>query len=293
MNAVDSSVAAMKAEDSGVAAMKAEDSGVATTAISPSVLTDAMLLVTERLEGPFNIESVMEPIDVKISEAIMNMQENSMQLSYQVFQGCGQPKPSGMSRSARGVPDTFSGRFSPYSPEELPTASAGSRLDRLVTDMKEKLKQFRKFWSSLPVSVCQEEDVASTGGAEDERCWNGREQGRFVPEVPTDGRSGNDPDASRPDAVIRQQIVALRVTSNKLKNAYDGNDIFFQDSNEESSGSGSGSGVTDSDSFVTDAPVQEPENREEESSASPSVRPDVLLLLLLSFSALAVSDRWR
>lgn len=48
------------------------------------VLTDAMLLVTERLEGPFNIESVMEPIDVKISEAIMNMQENSMQLSYQV-----------------------------------------------------------------------------------------------------------------------------------------------------------------------------------------------------------------
>lgn len=43
-----------------------------------------MLLVTERLEGPFNIESVMEPIDVKISEAIMNMQENSMQLSYQV-----------------------------------------------------------------------------------------------------------------------------------------------------------------------------------------------------------------
>lgn len=48
------------------------------------VLTDAMLLLTERLEGPFNIESVMEPIDVKISEAIMNMQENSMQLSYQV-----------------------------------------------------------------------------------------------------------------------------------------------------------------------------------------------------------------
>ncbi|ERE91911.1 glypican-6-like protein [Cricetulus griseus] len=44
-------------------------------------VTDAMLLVAERLEGPFNIESVMDPIDVKISEAIMNMQENSMQVS--------------------------------------------------------------------------------------------------------------------------------------------------------------------------------------------------------------------
>ena len=49
-------------------------------------VTDAMLLVAQRLEGPFNIESVMEPIDVKISEAIMNMQDNSVQLSYKVCQ---------------------------------------------------------------------------------------------------------------------------------------------------------------------------------------------------------------
>lgn len=46
-----------------------------------------MLLVAERLEGPFNIESVMDPIDVKISEAIMNMQENSMQVSAKVLCG--------------------------------------------------------------------------------------------------------------------------------------------------------------------------------------------------------------
>lgn len=43
-----------------------------------------MLLVAQRLEGPFNIESVMEPIDVKISEAIMNMQDNSAEVSYRV-----------------------------------------------------------------------------------------------------------------------------------------------------------------------------------------------------------------
>lgn len=52
----------------------------------PTVVTDAMLLVAQRLEGPFNIESVMEPIDVKISEAIMNMQDNSAQVSYRVCQ---------------------------------------------------------------------------------------------------------------------------------------------------------------------------------------------------------------
>lgn len=51
-----------------------------------SVVTDAMLLVAQRLKGPFNIESVMDPIDVKISEAIMNMQENSAQVTYRVCQ---------------------------------------------------------------------------------------------------------------------------------------------------------------------------------------------------------------
>lgn len=49
-----------------------------------SLFSDAMLSLVERLEGPFNFESVMDPIDVKISEAIMNMQENSMQVSQKV-----------------------------------------------------------------------------------------------------------------------------------------------------------------------------------------------------------------
>lgn len=43
-----------------------------------------MLGLADRLEGPFNFESVMDPIDVKISDAIMNMQENSMQVSQKV-----------------------------------------------------------------------------------------------------------------------------------------------------------------------------------------------------------------
>lgn len=43
-----------------------------------------MLGLADRLDGPFNFESVMDPIDVKISDAIMNMQENSMQVSQKV-----------------------------------------------------------------------------------------------------------------------------------------------------------------------------------------------------------------
>jgi len=48
-------------------------------------ILDSMLGLAERLEGPFNFESVMDPIDVKISDAIMNMQENSIQVSQKVW----------------------------------------------------------------------------------------------------------------------------------------------------------------------------------------------------------------
>ncbi|KAL0185032.1 hypothetical protein M9458_020728, partial [Cirrhinus mrigala] len=65
---------------------------------------------------------------------------------------------------------------------------------------------------------------------------------------------------------------------------------------DESSGSGSGSGctescVTESDSFITDAPVQEKEKTVEISSAS-IIQPNPLLLLLV-FTVLALKEHWR
>jgi len=61
---------------------------------------------------------------------------------------------------------------------------------------------------------------------------------RYLPEVQKDGLTNqmNNPevgvDITRPDTIIRQQIMALRVMTNKLKNAYNGNDIYFQDSSK-------------------------------------------------------------
>ncbi|MBN3295390.1 GPC6 protein, partial [Amia calva] len=212
-----------------------------------NLFIDAMLQVAERLEGPFNIESVMEPIDVKISEAIMNMQDNSLQVSSKVFQGCGQPKPIGMGRSTRGISDVFNPRFRPYNPEERPTTAAGTSLDRLrtvwktmqhsVIDIKEKLKHSKKFWSTIPDSICSGDKVTAGKSNEDE-CWNGHTKGRYSPEVLNNGLTNqiNNPevevDITRPDTFIRQQIMTLRVMTNKLRNAYNGNDVNFQDTSK-------------------------------------------------------------
>uniref|UniRef100_A0A8C7WYM0 Glypican 6a n=1 Tax=Oryzias sinensis TaxID=183150 RepID=A0A8C7WYM0_9TELE len=129
-----------------------------------NLFIDAMLLVANRLEGPDNIEAVIDPVDIKISEAIITMQENSMQVSAKV---------SHSEMSYRCLVNTV-------------------------------------------ILFCF----------------------RYFPEVVKEGLTNQinnpevDVDITRPDTLIRQQIMALRVMTNKLKNAYNGNDIYFQDSSK-------------------------------------------------------------
>uniref|UniRef100_A0A3P9I0E7 Glypican 6a n=1 Tax=Oryzias latipes TaxID=8090 RepID=A0A3P9I0E7_ORYLA len=246
---------------------------------------DAMLLVANRLEGPDNIEAVIDPVDIKISEAIITMQENSMQVSAKVFQECGQPKPSGLSRSTRGI-DMLNSRFRPYTPEQRPTSAAGTSLERLrvvwrtmqqsVNDIKERLEESKRVWSKLPNDICSKEKLTQP---DEEQCWNSHTKGRYFPEVVKEGLTNQinnpevDVDITRPDTLIRQQIMALRVMTNKLKNAYNGNDIYFQDSSDEGSSSGSGSGCTDSCTtelifVVTEAPVIGTDRSDERAAAA-------------------------
>lgn len=49
--------------------------------LSHSTLSDALYQVSEKLEGPFNMELAADSISVKVSEAIMHMQENSIATS--------------------------------------------------------------------------------------------------------------------------------------------------------------------------------------------------------------------
>ncbi|KAJ8396500.1 hypothetical protein AAFF_G00018060 [Aldrovandia affinis] len=205
---------------------------------------EAMLSLAERLEGPFNFESVMDPIDVKISDAIMNMQENSMQVSQKVFQGCGQPKPAAAIRSRRSIKDgSFPGRFRPYSPDARPTTAAGTSLDRLVTDVKKKLKQAKKFWSTLPETVCVEIRVARG-----DECWNGTAKSRYESVVMGNGLANQvsnpdvEVDITKPDIMIRRQIAVLKEMTSRLKAAHSGNDITIETDEDEGSGEESGSG---------------------------------------------------
>ncbi|XP_063281871.1 glypican-6 isoform X2 [Pelobates fuscus] len=267
-----------------------------------NLFIDAMLLVVDRLEGPFNIESVMDPIDIKISEAITNMQENSIQVSGKVFLACGQPKSPYSLRSSRSYSERYNNRFYPYNRDDRPTITAATSLDRLITDMKEKLKLSKKIWSSLPHSICKEKRL--TGRLRDEEeCWNGHSKARYLSGIMSDGLINqiNNPevevDITSPDTSIRQQIMALRVMTNKLKNAYFGNDVNFQDTSEETSGSGSGSGCnddicpTENDVITTEAQPFDSDRREFEFSAATKIHQSFFMFFVSMF--LVLERQWR
>ncbi|XP_078234312.1 glypican-2 [Pogona vitticeps] len=206
---------------------------------------DALTQLAERLGGAFNFELASDSIGVKISEAIMYLQEHGMQTSAKVFQSCGSPRPA-PARSRRAPHQDTGRRFRTYSPEEKPTTAAGTNLDRLVLDVKEKLRLMRRFWVLLPHTLCSDEKVAAEITNEDS-CWNGQARGRYLPDVTGDGLVNqiNNPevevDISRPDLPTRQQVLALRIATSRLVGACHGQDIDFQDTDEDG-GSGSGAG---------------------------------------------------
>ncbi len=48
-------------------------------------ILDVLLQLLDRIEGPFNVESVIDGIDLKISDAIMIFQENGHEISAKVM----------------------------------------------------------------------------------------------------------------------------------------------------------------------------------------------------------------
>uniref|UniRef100_A0A1B6FAD6 Glypican n=1 Tax=Cuerna arida TaxID=1464854 RepID=A0A1B6FAD6_9HEMI len=215
---------------------------------------DAIDKVTERLIGPFNIQMVVGPIDTKISDAVMNFQENSYTVSQRVFNGCG-GKPLLGERQRRALRRTVrSNAGKELNQESLQFTGrgrqkekAGLDLERLVKDIRMRVKDTKQFWARLPYQTCNS-DPSVANGKVNETCWNGQSIGSYTHSVTGDGLSNqqNNPevavDVSRQNSLLNEQIFALKTITSKLKNAYNGMDVEWIDIEEFSSGSGSGDG---------------------------------------------------
>ncbi|CAG0881416.1 unnamed protein product [Darwinula stevensoni] len=188
---------------------------------------EALIQVADRLEGPFNIETVVGPIDIKISDAIMNFQENGPEVSQR-------PKLGRKRRDSPGAGElTYQTMTFDLSKEDTgnskPMGAQATMLDRLVRDIKNKVREWKNFWTELPGSMCQDGPKADTA------CWNGEEIGSYAGEgkldrvSTTDSEVPWDPNVGDHMSLVNDQILALRLITSKLERAYNGLDVQWDD----------------------------------------------------------------
>ncbi|XP_029106483.1 glypican-1-like isoform X1 [Scleropages formosus] len=199
-------------------------------------LVDAMLQVAERFKGASGVEMFVLALSAHLSDAVLSMQENAEVFSSKVLQACGSPGETNVGSS---LSEEIRAQGKVHVEDQ---ATAGGRLEKLVMDTCRKLKDMQQYWTQLPNALCK----VTAGAANEENCWNGVAQARYLPQVMGDGLANqiNNPeveiDITKPDMTVRQQIMQLKITTNRLKNAFDGNDVDFLDTSDDISGSGSG-----------------------------------------------------
>lgn len=126
--------------------------------------------IADRLLGPFNIEVLVRPINLKISEAIMNFQENSQDVSQRVFTGCGRPM-LGRRRRRR---DNHELEVEPlkFDQETTDDRGASTYLDKLVKEIRQRIRDSRQFWVYMPYRLCNDGGLV-VPPANTKECWNG------------------------------------------------------------------------------------------------------------------------
>ncbi|XP_074081403.1 glypican-2 [Macrotis lagotis] len=213
---------------------------------------DTLLLLAERLQGPFSFELASESIGVKISEGLMFLQENSMGISAQVFQGCGGPHPAPVrSRRAPLSQDEVKQLWTFPPEEEWPTTAAGTNLPRLVWELREQLHRFRGFWTELPLTLCGDPRMSMDVTEETMPCWTGAGWGRYLPTVIGSSLAEQiknpelEVDISGPSLSTRRQRLLLRAATARMRAAALGHDLDLQDTDEDASGSGEGQHYSD------------------------------------------------
>ncbi|XP_072524713.1 glypican-1b [Salminus brasiliensis] len=197
-------------------------------------LADTMLQVSDKLNRPYSMDAAVLSMPRRIAEAILYMQDNLNAFNSKVFQACGTPTES----SSPEQPVKRGQNLA-----EDVSSTSGTRLEKLLSDVSRKLRDMMQYWVQLPGKLCVDRESKAS---DENKCWNGMAVDRYLPEVMGDGLASqiNNPeveiDITKPDMTIRQQIMQLKIMTNRLKNAINGNDVDFQDTSDDISGSGSG-----------------------------------------------------
>lgn len=114
--------------------------------------------MTKRAADPGNQENRSNRNNQEINYEPMKFPRND----YQANRGNSNSGRSGNTRSNQRGGNYSNGK----------SDSRESALDKLVKEIRQKVKDTKKFWSNLPYTVCNNEEFAPSHNADN--CWNGQ-----------------------------------------------------------------------------------------------------------------------
>ncbi|CAK9833719.1 Gpc6 [Anthophora retusa] len=171
---------------------------------------------------------LVRPINLKISEAIMVFQENGHDVSQRIFTGCGRPVLGRQRRRDNRELELESLNFDQETQtDDRPSTAA--ILDKLVKETRQRVRDSRQFWVYLPYKLCNDGLVVPASNTKE--CWNGTHVDDFdIPVISEEVclKYCEITNCRRP-TIARDQIFALTTITNRLKPAFNGQDVDWID----------------------------------------------------------------
>ncbi|GAB1605402.1 glypican-6-like [Argonauta hians] len=216
--------------------------------------------ITQLLHGPFNIEAVINPINVKISGAIMTFQNRAKAVTEQAKDKCGHPSVRVRRQADVSRFDWSTTKRNP----KRPITAAGTSIHRLVRDIIDKVKIAKDFWVNVPYFVCKDAKLASGMSPDpkykvamgnmssvtavtpddDDDCWanKGKDSDWTTVDSDDDNMSEeSDPEMRKMKTTLDYQMAQLRSMTAKLQDAFNGEDVESLINDIYGSGDSSGS----------------------------------------------------
>ncbi|XP_022914114.1 glypican-6 [Onthophagus taurus] len=225
--------------------------------------------ISDRLLGPFNIEAVVEPINIKISEAIMNFQESGSAVSEKIFVSCGKPALDRRRRNAspkskvRDDEVTNQSNYGNNKKKHVKKTESSTTLEKIIRDIKQRVKDSKLFWRQIPYQYCNEEGT-SAKPSQDGSCWNGTTPFNITTSPTSEPISSNQQ--------LQEVIQELQMLSQTLYSAHQGQEIDIPEGEEMYIESGSGSG----DDSLVDQEEGEDDDRENSGEDTvPRIHPEI------------------
>jgi len=183
---------------------------------------DNLRELADRLKGPFDIEEVVDPIGVKISDAIMNFQRSGYEVSERVKQECGTPRIQKREAKDEWRVGVGADRGRSGKKRSKKNGQKVSKLKQLIGDIKDTVPAYKGFFQRLPSAICTKANEGQRS-SEQQQCWNGD----LAVSRPHDQRPKSDQATGKQssthfDANVYDQMQVLKAVNKRLSKAIKG-----------------------------------------------------------------------